>query len=53
MRWAVQSASTTVDDQGNVIAFEGVVYDITDRVREAFAADAVRQAELDAYLRTA
>jgi PAS domain S-box-containing protein len=35
VRWAVQSASTKVDDQGNVIAFEGVVYDITDRVRLA------------------
>jgi PAS domain S-box-containing protein len=35
VRWAVQSASTKVDDQGNVIAFEGVVYDITDRVHLA------------------
>jgi PAS domain S-box-containing protein len=35
VRWAVQSASTTLDREGNVIAFEGVVYDITDRVRLA------------------
>jgi PAS domain S-box-containing protein len=31
--WALQSASTTLDANGNVVAFEGVVYDITDRVR--------------------
>jgi PAS domain S-box-containing protein len=35
VRWAVQSASTMVDKDGNVVAFEGVVYDITDRVRLA------------------
>ena len=32
-RWALQSASTTVDAGGNIVAFEGVVYDITERVR--------------------
>jgi PAS domain S-box-containing protein len=35
VRWAVQSASTMVDSDGNVTAFEGVVYDITERVRLA------------------
>jgi len=35
VRWAIQSASTTLDSDDNVIAFEGVVYDITDRVRLA------------------
>jgi PAS domain S-box-containing protein len=35
VRWAVQNASTTVDRDGNVVAFEGVVYDVTDRVRLA------------------
>lgn len=35
LRWAVQSASTTLDREGNVVAFEGVVYDITHRVRLA------------------
>jgi PAS domain S-box-containing protein len=35
IRWAVQSASTTLDADGNVIAFEGVVYDVTARVRLA------------------
>jgi PAS domain S-box-containing protein len=33
--WALQSASTSLDADGNVIAFEGIVYDITDRVRMA------------------
>lgn len=33
--WALQSASTSVDSDGNVVAFEGIVYDITDRVRSA------------------
>ena len=33
LRWAVQSASTSIDAHGNVIAFEGLVYDITERVR--------------------
>lgn len=33
VRWAIQSASTTLDGDGNVAAFEGVVYDVTDRVR--------------------
>lgn len=33
--WALQSASATLDANGNVVAFEGVVYDITDRVRIA------------------
>jgi len=33
--WALQSASTTLDASGNVVAFEGVVYDITARVRMA------------------
>jgi PAS domain S-box-containing protein len=33
LRWALQSASTNVDAQGNVVAFEGLVYDITERVR--------------------
>ncbi|MBV9412516.1 MAG: PAS domain-containing protein, partial [Acidimicrobiia bacterium] len=33
VRWALQSASTTLDGSGNVVAFEGVVYDITERVR--------------------
>ena len=35
VRWALQSASTSVDGDGNVVAFEGIVYDITDRVRLA------------------
>jgi PAS domain S-box-containing protein len=35
VRWALQSASPTLDSDGNVVAFEGVVYDITDRVRLA------------------
>ena len=33
LRWALQSASTRVDAHGNVVAFEGLVYDITERVR--------------------
>ena len=33
LRWALQSASTSLDAQGNVVAFEGLVYDITERVR--------------------
>lgn len=33
LRWALQSASTSVDAHGNVVAFEGLVYDITERVR--------------------
>ena len=33
--WSLQSASTTLDGNGNVVAFEGIVYDITDRVRSA------------------
>ena len=33
VRWAVQSASVIQDADGNVVAFEGLVYDITRRVR--------------------
>jgi PAS domain S-box-containing protein len=32
VRWAVQSASTIEDASGKVVAFEGIVYDVTSRV---------------------
>jgi PAS domain S-box-containing protein len=33
IRWAIQSASLIHDDDGELIAFEGLIYDITKRVR--------------------
>jgi PAS domain S-box-containing protein len=33
IRWALQSASLIHDDDGNLVAFEGLFYDITKRVR--------------------
>jgi PAS domain S-box-containing protein len=46
VRWALQSASTNVDTDGNVVAFEGTVYDITERVR---LADERRQRGLELH----